>query len=138
MAAVSRLPATVPLKEGAHSFNAHDRKDMICLANVVRSYRDDPRNYVICGSLADMRVMIVSPWWLRLACWIGSQRSGAKEYAIWMAMFAKYPEHATALIDATADHIVNGQDREDPKSAGGFSQREVNFLVGVLKVMEEL
>lgn len=135
----SRLPDTVPLRPGAKFYSASSMPDLMALASRLRRQSPVVKAH-LAGHLNDMRVMF-PPWFLRWAVTIGSKRKGIPEVSVWILMFRRNEQGmrlAEGVIEDTARWMVDGLDREQPNSVGGFSQREINFISGLLDLIPQI
>ncbi|MCG7348874.1 hypothetical protein [Sphingomonas sp. ACRSK] len=131
----SRLPAFVHPHPIAGFFSAASKQDMQRLATTLRLLTDYQKA-VIATCMVNARVMF-PPLIYRIPAWIWVKR-GRDELMFWAQVF-HHPKFGTKLargiVDDAARWAVSGQDREQSNSAGGFSQREVNFIVNSIAVI---
>lgn len=131
----SRLPIVVKPNPLAGFYSAADKNALHRLANELRALTDQ-QCAVFAAALVEARVMF-PPLIHRIPAWIWVKR-GREELAFWMLAF-KHPKFgsklARGIIENAALWAVNGQDREQSNSVGGFSQREINFIVNGLAIL---
>ncbi|HIV77312.1 MAG TPA: hypothetical protein H9899_07290 [Candidatus Sphingomonas excrementigallinarum] len=131
----SRLPTFVKPNPIAGFFSAASKQDMQRLATTLRSL-DDHQKAMIAAGMVDARVMF-PPLLHRIPAWIWVKRGG-EELMFWVRIFG-HPKIgvklARGIIENAARWAVSGQDREQSNSVGGFSQREVNFIVNGIAVI---
>jgi hypothetical protein len=85
-------------------------------------------------SVVYSRGLMIAPWWLRglikLVCW----RHRIEPVQAWAMSLAN--DHkgkmADAMMDGLIEHVVNGKDKTNPASAGGFNQEELDQLLALL------
>lgn len=53
------------------------------------------------------------------------------------ALFSKHPELVESLIEQSIEHMLNGKDETDPKSAGGWNDNELQQAYATLFVCRE-
>ncbi|MHC2090026.1 hypothetical protein [Methylobacterium sp. CM6244] len=68
--------------------------------------------------------------WLRVLMFV--LRSPERRYAMALELYAREPAAILDLWDQAILHMLTGHDREEASSVGGFSQREMDILVGAL------
>lgn len=140
MKRVSKLPAVVPLRPGSTFYSASSIVDLMRLASRLRRLSPIEKCHVA-GHLNDQRVMF-APWWLRVAVWLGAKRWGNTSAERWILLYRICHERGTTfadgLIEDTARWMVDGFDREEKTNVGGFSQREINFISGLIDVVPEM
>jgi hypothetical protein len=107
------------------------------LANKLLSakYLREPVPSRIAAAIIAQRLML-GPIWFRVLCGFLKLRGNYENRILYFVMHV--PDLANSIIDNTADWMVRGSDKEDLKSVGGFSQREVNLLVEILKTNKVL
>ena len=129
---VSRLPPQVDLLPGAVLYR-HDSR--LAVRMLAEQLRECPAisAVTIAAVIVDKGIMYPRQWWARLCAWIATKR-GMSRYDFWNTLCTRHPALAYAIIEQTADHIVNGKDREQPGSVGGLSQREINCIANMLAV----
>ena len=135
----SRLPDVVPLRPGAKFYSASSMPDLMALASRLRQQSPVVKAH-LAGHLNDMRVMM-QPWFLRWSVTIGAKRKKCSEVEVWIMTYRRSEQGmrlAAATIEDTARWMVDGLDREQPNSVGGFSQREINFISGLLDLIPQI
>lgn len=66
----------------------------------------------------------------RFIFWIAKKMGGDDGFdRFFEILHERSPETEAKLMQSTVDWVLNGVDREDPDSAGGWSQREVDLLL---------
>lgn len=115
------------------SLKASNRDDVRLLANMVNEVRTD-FHQILAASIIHLGILIPKERSIRAAMWLAEKRRKTK-YQLMMGIFQRYPSLATAIIEATADHILLGEDTEDADSVGGLSQREFDAVSGLLLVI---
>jgi hypothetical protein len=121
------------------NYSASNRAHLMSLATRLRSLSPVMKAHVA-GHLSDMRVMF-PPWFLRTAVMIGSKRRKCQEIETWLMMYRRNDQGlrlAEGVIEDTARWAVDGMDQEQPDSAGGFSQRELNYISGLIDLVGEV
>jgi hypothetical protein len=132
----TRLPKVVPFHPGAKFYSAAQRTDMMELALDLRALRGNVAA-TVAATLIERRVM-----WPGLAhrffAWVAGKR-GKTERLFYMLVYnnRRTGEKLTrSLLENAARWAVDGVDREERTSVGGFSQREVNFIAGLIHVSQ--
>lgn len=127
---VSNLPEVVDLLPGAKNYRADSR---LSVRQLAMDLLDVPiaNHPAISATLMDRGIMAPTQLMVKFALWIVRKR-GLRDYDFWMDYYKRQPKEATNTIEQTVTHIVEGQDREEASSVGGFSQREVNTLANVI------
>jgi hypothetical protein len=131
---VSRLPSYVPGHPDAEQYDATQRLDMVHLANVLSSLRGAAAA-TVASLMVHNRVMFPNIF-LRFCAWIWRKR-GRDERDYWVKTFThpKIGERMTmGILRDAALWAMEGTDHETPGSYGGFSQREVNFIAGIVEL----
>lgn len=132
----SRLPEIVPQHEGAKLYSAADNGDVRRLAWALRQLTGAVAG-AVAAAISEKRVMF-PPLLYRAIAWVAVKR-GMPELEFWMRAY-RHPKHGARLtawlLRDAATWAVSGTDREDRDSVGGFSQREVNFLAGLIHVAQ--
>ena len=133
----SRLPAVVEPPIAAARFFAPSPQSMRRLATELRAL-DDYGASVVAGAMLSARVM----WPLmvqRAAIWLMTKRHKCSEYTAWRMVFDRGSLGATAAratIESAAVWAISGTDTESlVPCAGGFSQREVNYIANLLHII---
>ncbi len=133
----SRLPRIVHFHPGATVYSARDRAEMSGLARDLLTPRSFAATATIAAALVEMRVMW-PPLLHRIPAWIAVKR-GMPEHVFWAKVMAHPkvgPQLARRILIDASSWAANGTDIEDPLSVGGFSQREVNFIAGLLSIVD--
>lgn len=78
------------------------------------------------------RGLMVLPWWTRPIKTMFGKNKWAHVMAV---LWEQNPELLDSMWRETMEHMVNGTDRVDPKSAGGYNSDEMNQFTEVLKAV---
>jgi hypothetical protein len=123
----------VPLIPGAIHYRHDSRLAVRLLAEQLREVPDMCVT-TFAALIMDKGVMVPQQWWVRLPLWIAVRR-GMSRFDFWKVFYDHQPKFALDLLEATARHAIDGVDREQPNSVGGFSQREINFLANTIAIV---
>jgi hypothetical protein len=115
-------------------FNAHDKDSVETFARTVLTL-PEPYDHSIAAGILALGLM-KAPLTLRIPIWLRSL-VGTEPFVIYTAVLHKYPLLVSSILAQTYEWAINGHDRDDPLSAGGFSQREIDMITGMLELAEE-
>lgn len=114
-------------------YRATHRRDVMDLAFTLENTPEALRPTV--AAFVVQRGLMVGPWWFRMLVGAINRNRPAVAIAKLRGFYVRLPNEAAHLITETARHMRHGKDREDADSVGGFSQREFDLIVAVLKMV---
>ena len=113
-------------------YDASSLVSVSTLANKLLSakYLREPTPSLIASAIISQGLGF-GPIWFKVFCWILKLRGHYKTRILYFIMHA--PDMANHILDTAAEWMIRGNDKEDRSSVGGFSQREIDLLVEILK-----
>lgn len=115
------------------SYRASSREDVAALSVAMRGLPDDDklRGLVIAHATGLMLPRGI----LRLGLWLVGLRGGARKALFLAELYRRDAAGALTLWDQTCSHVLNGKDREDADSVGGWSQREIDLFLACFEAV---
>jgi hypothetical protein len=124
------------MNDNIKQYKASERDDLLVLASLLSMAQHTPLAANIAAGVTGAGLM-PPPWWLRACIWIIERRYKKGKVICAFLLFHSlarrgHAQIAETIVSNTVKHLLNGVDREDENSVGGFSQREINSLVAIL------
>lgn len=117
----------------AKKIDATKREDVLLLAQCLQT-TPVAEWWKLLGAVHDLGLMRFGQWPMRAALWLVRRvRGTAGVMAFFKHLQDRSPEQVGEMMGQTVGHLMSGRDAEDPKSAGGWSQREVDLLLSRVK-----
>lgn len=130
------IPTKVEVMDARYYAASYSRDSIDGLAHQLLAI-PEPRIPVVIAAINGMGLM-VPPLWLRAMVRVLTWFKGLAPISIWFIILSSKDPRlqplAPALLVQVADHMRKGKDREDARSVGGFSQRELNAIGNILAV----
>lgn len=117
-------------------YSAKSRADIERLAADIENL--PVRRKIVVGARCFADGLMVMPLWVRICLSFAVWRHGklAAYYLWFLRMEQADPGNADDMWQQIVQHMLNGKDREDRGSVGGFSQRELDMFVGYLEAAQ--
>lgn len=109
------------------SYRASSREDVAALSVAMRGLSDGDklRGLVIVHATG----LMLPRGSLRLGLWLAGLRGETRKAVFLAELYRRDPAGALLLWEQTCSHVLNGRDREDANSVGGWSQREIDLFL---------
>jgi hypothetical protein len=117
----------------AKKIDATKREDVLLLAKCLET-TPVAEWWKVLGFVHDLGLMRFGQWPMRAALGIVRRfRGTVGVLAFFKHLQDRTPDQVGEFMGQTIGHLLTGKDLEDPKSAGGWSQREVDLLLSRVK-----
>lgn len=111
--------------------DATNRADLEMMANAIRHLEGTGRLFFAYALVNDGLMIWEDPQMASLVEM--AKKIGALDLAM-INMFERFPESAELLLSQAIDHCLNGHNKTDSRSAGGWNQRELTLAYAALFV----
>ncbi len=132
----SKLPIKVDLDSDAGYYASHSFGDVRRLAERIDGMNDAELKQFI-PAIFTVGLMYPS-WWFQKVLQFVKWKQKIDDLDVWRLLLNQ-PKGAALLKDMqrqTVDHILAGKDREERRSIGGWSQREINYASNLIAIFD--
>jgi hypothetical protein len=118
------------------NYDYTSKRDMSALADEIRNTPKLRRSVFYAAILGNQ--IMRTRWSLHVSAWIIRKARGLSRAEAWYLLLQKLrdfdPDMMAGAITDLADHVENGHDKVDPKSAAGLNGPELTIVLHAMSV----